>query len=94
MSVPFVYRQHQQDRVYVKSKRNTTFEIVKEKLNTRSEQRPEDLCSTVTPHIEKLSSEYDLMQHPINQSLIDRFERLLKSEFLSLLRGNIIEYHV
>jgi hypothetical protein len=34
------------------------------------------------------------MQHPIDEGLVDGLEGLLQGEFLSLLWGNVIEYHV
>jgi hypothetical protein len=84
-SVPVVYRQHQQYGVDVVSGRNTAFEVVEEELNAGSEKRPEDLCGAVASHIEKLCSKDDLMQHPIDEGLVDGLEGLLQGEFLSLL---------
>lgn len=68
--------------------------MIQEQLDTRSENRAEYFSSSIRPYIEELRSKMDLVQHTINEGLIDGLERLLKCKFLSLLACNIIQYNI
>jgi hypothetical protein len=69
-------------------------EMLNEEGDARSKQRSKQFSSAFRAHIKEFPSEYDLMDDPINERLIDRFKYLLKCELLPLLTGHVIEYDI